>query len=492
MSIGYPVNEAIYEGETLTDTILNSVSRSHVEGGGLPAWADRTGEKSVTVEKMSPLWRDTVMPNAAVVLWEDDMVTRARCGGVPDEWVPLACGDREFKEFHEVRREHDLFYPSYFQEDEDNQKACLLRLPCDGGEVEMAVAWASDSIKFRGKSTERVGEYTAPGTSLVIVYHAFEGTSTTAVLRHSRVISTHPSLWIVSGNDTRPTTNTLRAASEFVSMVAAHEKRISSHKGFLESAAKDILSLYWTGVEYRFRDMALSIRNDDPFGTEDKKEIARIFLSSFDRVTETYALQNPQEVFGLRKRLNISLSKHAGAWIGSGVSPDDKSRAFVTDVVSLCLGEEGRGNRAKLRRALSQSETARQILQEHGLVLPNEHPNSVRAKMGVATLIANHWDIPRGTVTRNDKETRPQRLGKWVAKATKNTPAIEKSVQNLYRLEMEDLVRQLHRLISQKRRDVPLDWAHVMSTLRMWGDRTNPNVAQLRISIARDYFMTIV
>ncbi|WP_051866672.1 type I-E CRISPR-associated protein Cse1/CasA [Corynebacterium atypicum] len=85
---GKAATEICVVHETLLDTLLSQIPTSWVHGAGLPAWADRRCEVSLTSEsgrpEIHPLWAATWSSNAPACYWEDERLTGVRTGGIPE------------------------------------------------------------------------------------------------------------------------------------------------------------------------------------------------------------------------------------------------------------------------------------------------------------------------------------------------------------------------------------------------------------------------
>ena len=91
--IGDTATEIFIKSDTLYESILKSIPKSWIKPGGLPAWADRTGEKSLLSDgSMHPLWQAIGHPILQLVsganqsCWASALVAYQNLGSSP-KWA---------------------------------------------------------------------------------------------------------------------------------------------------------------------------------------------------------------------------------------------------------------------------------------------------------------------------------------------------------------------------------------------------------------------
>ena len=236
--------EVIYEGDSLIETLIRHIDPTMIEETkGLPAWADRTGEKSNDQTHMSRLWKATWSSNACILYWNDDpshpVVQYVEIGGIPESWCPLPVKGNK-KEWSDSRDQEDFFYCYKTHEDKGNTTRKLSYFPLDQNATEMAVTWATTNIYQPNRISISTGKNVTP----VLIQHRVEGTTSSPSIRTSRVTTTDPKTWIIAGNTDPVIMKNVKILAEYVNDVrGCLEKAMQKKKDSKSKKGMTLMSL---------------------------------------------------------------------------------------------------------------------------------------------------------------------------------------------------------------------------------------------------------
>lgn len=312
--------EVIYEGDSLLETLIRHIDPAMLEEPkGLPAWADRTGEKSNSKTRMSRLWKATWTSNACILHWNDDsdssVVQHVEIGGTPENWCPLPIKGNE-KEWSDSRDQEDFFYCYKTHEYKGNTTRKLSYFPLDQNATALAVTWATANIYQPNRISISTGKNITP----VLIQHRVEGTATSPSIRASRVTTTDPKTWVVAGNTDPDVVRNVKMLAEYVNdmrgcLEKAMQKRKDpeSQKGYVfdeefTPIRQDVLETFWNNLEQTYRKAALSFEEGEEFDQNIQRDIKNLTVATFKDITQPLQFTNPRKVFQSTKRLQTLLN----------------------------------------------------------------------------------------------------------------------------------------------------------------------------------------
>ena len=322
--------EMIFHGKTLMDTLLYQIPASWVEGEGLPAWADRTCEKSLTessgIMQAHPLWRATWSSNTPACYWEDNVLRGVRTGGIPESWYlkhEMGTTKESRKSWWDDRNTRDPFY--LYMPNQDNElKVQRLDFGRDG--TDLAIEWATrNKSKFMLlKFEDRLLGRPADDTTILFARHQIAGTASSPNIRASEIFLPNKNKWAFDLDD--ETRETIQAHAEMVQglhgiVTRPFRRKPSNANGpipVLEDLAgrkQDVTTEFWRRISSLYVEMLADIRSHHasfadeaekpPFKFTDKfkTRCVETTLDSFDTVVNPHSEQEPARIAYVRGSL---------------------------------------------------------------------------------------------------------------------------------------------------------------------------------------------
>lgn len=336
---GYAATEVCVVHDTLLDTLLSQIPAAWVRGTGLPAWADRRWEVSLSEESdrpvIHPLWAATWSSNVPACYWEDTRLTGVRTGGVPESWyvdAVMGTTKESRKAWWDARNVHDPFY-LYMPDDKQNLKVQRLDFGVDG--TQLAVQWAAEqkTAALRNNLTERVLEAPFEALQVFFARHQIEGTASSPNIRASEVFAPDPALWAfdvdadVLGEVQEQATRIERLHHAVTSVFRRKNSNERSTALVLDSLSDrrdDASNAFWRHVTVVYEDVVDAVRSADNLGSssfeddkyaEDEFELpedlrrreVEAALEAFDEVANPHATQEPVQIAYVRGKLRTKL-----------------------------------------------------------------------------------------------------------------------------------------------------------------------------------------
>lgn len=198
---GFAATEIFWGGESLLESLLQSLPKSWVEGDGLPAWSDRVGKTALQSDGSEhPLWRGTWSSNTAACHWEEGQLTGVRIGGAPDTWfLPTMGTTKESqKAWWDQRNTEDLMY-LYIPNQQGEQKAQRIDFGRDA--TDLAVEWAAESKVEKAKLHKAAAFFSRDYAPLNFIRHQIEGTASSPSIRATQVYTPDPQRWVFDASE---------------------------------------------------------------------------------------------------------------------------------------------------------------------------------------------------------------------------------------------------------------------------------------------------
>lgn len=322
---GFASTEIFWEGETLLETLTQSIPMSWVSGQGLPAWCDREGKTALQKDGSEhPLWRATWSSNTAACLWENDRLVGVRIGGIPDSWyLPTMGGDKESrKAWWNQRNTEDPMY-LYLPNKQGDLKARRLDFSRDN--TELAVEWASEGNTQAARKRKADAFYTKDASPLCFVRHHIGGDEKSANIRASQVYTPDRERWIFDADEEVQEDISQRAeliltlhnivCSPFRRKSEEDKKRELEGETIvlldnMERLRADASAEFWrriTPVYIKLLDPQTRARNVT--SVETHREAYRASLEAFDHVTQPFCNQNRAQFEFVRGVIESRLRK---------------------------------------------------------------------------------------------------------------------------------------------------------------------------------------
>ena len=319
LGAGNTATEVFVKSDTLYESILKSIPKSWIEPGGLPAWADRTGEKSLLSDgSMHPLWQATWSSNTAACEWSESELLGVGTGGIPKSWFVAEMGstNQTQKTWWDQRNTEDPFY-LYLPNDKGELKARRLDLSKDL--TELAVEWAKEQLtnSLHDWGSDRVKPPNFRKDSLLFVRHQISGNASSAIIRESVITVPDRQMW--SFDDSPDVQEEIASHADFIlklrDIVRSPFRR---GKGFvlddladLRPAAEDA---FWREIAPAYVNIITTLHDDDV----DTAKIVQAKIDAidcakraFNRVLEPYLLQNPNRNLRVQQFVMRLLNKEA-------------------------------------------------------------------------------------------------------------------------------------------------------------------------------------
>ncbi len=187
--------EVLWHGSTLLETLFLNTPKSFAAAYSLPAWADRTGERSCTADSEPHLWSETWSSNAPVCVWDGTTLLGVRSGGIPESWYRPSMGTTKEsrKAWWDDRNTADPFY-FYIPDDKGIRKAQRLDIGKDP--TALAVDWLAKG-KFDDIHNYRLPALRSPSPDqdLLFLRHQIGGTASSPSIRASITLLGNHTTW---------------------------------------------------------------------------------------------------------------------------------------------------------------------------------------------------------------------------------------------------------------------------------------------------------
>ncbi len=326
--------ELIWRGDSLLHTLLMMIPHEWVKGDGLPAWVDRTGEKSVVPTGHHPLWRATWSSNTSATCWDAaGNLVGTRVGGIPAAWyVPEMGTTKETrKAWWDQRNEADPFY-LYLPGFDGALKAQRIDVGRDA--TELAVEWAAEG-RLEDALTRSSGRVLAPDAEsarVVFIRHHIAGTASSPSIRLSEVVRPNEDEWrmATSARMAFAIKNDARLLLDLQRVVVRPFRKggQGGAKGDGQSAKfpggtlfnfgvpdADVSTTYWREVAPVYEEIVrLASRTERRLPEGTYKTLRRAVLGAFDAVVAPFGSKDLGKVYAARAnlagRVNGILRKH--------------------------------------------------------------------------------------------------------------------------------------------------------------------------------------
>lgn len=325
--------ELVWCGGSLLRTVLRTIPCDWVAGEGLPAWADRTGEKSVVPTGHHPLWRATWSSNTSATCWDAaGNLVGTRVGGIPAAWyVPEMGAMKETrKAWWDQRNEVD---PFYLYTTRSNGERSARRLDLGRDMTDLAVEWASEGWLevAANQATGHVLPPEAGSAKVAFIRHETEAKGGSGFIRFSEFLQPNEHEWRLATSK-EMARNVVKDARLLISLKNSvrdlfHEKK-SSKKGKRSSKTVqtqnvgpagilkefgisdgDIESVYWRRMDRIYSDIVSHAqRCDEQLPDSLYEQLRRAVLGTFDDVIAPVSSKNLGKVYAARAELARSVN----------------------------------------------------------------------------------------------------------------------------------------------------------------------------------------
>lgn len=329
----YTATEVIFDGPRLLDTLLAQIPRSWVEGGGLPAWADRTCNVSFN-EKLGrarPLWSATWSSNAAACHWHGQTLTGVRTGGIPESWYlksEMGTTKKSRKAWWDDRNARDPFY-LYMPNDTGELKVQRVDFGVDG--TALAVDWAAENKMeaLLGSLKDGIIARPATGHRVLFARHQISGTASSPNIRASEIFAPDVEAWAFDIDDEvrvdiqrqalrlQRLNSTLRNAFR---RKTTTERSTAPILDDLAGRQEDASNAFWRHITAVYMDTLTDLRDfytgtrppekeDDGYELPPslKKRALDATLAAFDETVAPHSLQEPAHIAFVRGHLERRL-----------------------------------------------------------------------------------------------------------------------------------------------------------------------------------------
>lgn len=317
---GNTSTEVFVHANTLWESLLASVPKSWIEGEGLPAWADPTGERSFVNGEAHPLWRASWMSNSVCGFWEGGELTGVGIGGTPPEHfvpeIPSPENKDAYKAWCDQRNTEDPFY-LYIRDSRSNTLK-VKRLDLSKDLTELAVEWARENAVAHLDS--HFSKSILPpkfkrGDSLVFIRHQIGGNASTPLIRESVVTQTSDSLWCLDQDPfiQRQLISHAEFIFELERTMLNPFRRMGKNDRYptfddladLQDTAK---SAFWRHITPVYEEIIKTAKDKKDF---DQKAVRKHAVDAATRalnaVVEPYLLQNPKRNIAVQNQTRKNL-----------------------------------------------------------------------------------------------------------------------------------------------------------------------------------------
>lgn len=323
--------EVFWRGPNLLMTLAENVPRAWVQGHGLPAWADRTGQESLQADGTThPLWTASWSSNVPACLWEGGRLVAVRVGGVPSKWLPPRMGrsKSDLKEWWDGRNVDDPHY-LYLPNKQGQMKARRLDLGKDV--TNLAAQWNADGNgpALRDAATKNLVA-PEPEDKVVFFRHLIGGTASSPVIRASESFTGDSRTWAPdedAAEVVRDWASTMlelqrAVAGPFRRMNAADKRALQSGRppavfDTLETRRNDAVAYFWREVTDVFNVAVRSLSEEGEVTSETWRETHAAALRAFDAAVAPFSQQLGPRAAYVRARVDRRLTwviGHNGEW----------------------------------------------------------------------------------------------------------------------------------------------------------------------------------
>lgn len=325
-----------FDGGSPLKSLFASLPKDWIDGTGLPAWADRTGEHSqIAPQEFHPLWSASWSSNTAVGHWEDLYLTGARVCGVPTEWLPFPIGSKErqakLKDWWDTRNEHDPLY--LYREDPRTKGLKAQRLDFGRDGTDLAVEWLADGkVKALKDTTDsHIGTAKKDHSATPLFFrHQIEGKASSPTIRASEIFSPNPDLWgfdldVFDQIEVATDAEAIRSIHKILtglfrrrpSADVASEASTAYASAALDplgNSRQEASDEFWREVTSTYSDFLASVRAGSPDRDELWAGVRRATLRTFDIVTQPYLGQYASNIYysraSLSRFVNRTITRH--------------------------------------------------------------------------------------------------------------------------------------------------------------------------------------
>lgn len=296
--------EVFWRGENLHETLIMNLPKNWISGNSLPAWADRTAEKS---DRTHPLWRATWSSNVAACYWsEEGMLTGVGIGGVPEEWYPYPKTKKKYdpKEWWDLRNIEDPFY--LYKEGEKTPQ----RLDIGKDATELAVTWNAEgnAARMRRNGTNRLLP-AGDDSSVFFLRHLIGGTGSSPVIRASEIFSPYDAIWNPPEQNIMTLQTTAETIQEFNRLARAPFTNFKEYPDIyikdLRSRQREASTTFWRLISPSFGTYVKKLQED--ITLEDYydfiNELGKSVITTFDRIVAPSLVQLRSKIEVARSRL---------------------------------------------------------------------------------------------------------------------------------------------------------------------------------------------
>lgn len=319
-----------YPGESFIRTLLSSLPANWISEGGLPAFADRSCEKSrASNGDPCPLWSATWSSNTAIGYWKGTNLMQVRVCGVPEEWLPfplektqngnkLKSDDSTLKAWWDQRNTQDPFY-FYLADSKGVLKAQRLDIGRDP--TDLSVEWysldKSEKLLDRAAGTllpPRFADDYFPEP--LFFRHCVQGTASSPVVRASEIFQPRRDQW---GFDLPEDEQDAIVAMAVVvrdlhryvtaafprgeSKTQGGKARTQRARPLLAGRYNDVSSEFWRRVSAVYEGFIQSLRAHESYPGDLLTDLRAASLGTFDEITEPYLATDAQQIYELRADL---------------------------------------------------------------------------------------------------------------------------------------------------------------------------------------------
>lgn len=329
-----------YPNGSFLKTLLSSLPARWVNEGGLPAFADRTCEKSrASNGDFCSLWSATWSSNTAIGYWKGTDLVQVRVCGVPEEWLPfplkkieknkrgkkiLEFIDTPLIEWRNHRNTQDPFY-FYLKDSKGVLKAQRLDIGRDP--TDLSVEWYSlnKSEKLLDRSAGNLFPPRFENVDFpepVFLRHLVEGTSPSPVVRASEIFQPRRDQW---GFDLPEDEQDAIVAMAVVvtdlhryvtaafprgeAKTQGGKSRTQRARPLLAGRYNDVSSEFWRRISAVYEGFIQSLRAHESYPGDLLTDLRAASLETFDEITEPYLATDAQQIYELRADLQRDINR---------------------------------------------------------------------------------------------------------------------------------------------------------------------------------------
>lgn len=325
-----------YPNGSFLKTLLSSLPARWVNEGGLPAFADRSCEKSrASNGDVCALWSATWTSNTAIGFWNGTDLVQVRVCGVPEEWLPFPLEKTQegnklkfdyspLKAWWDQRNTQDPFY-FYLADSKGKFKAQRLDIGRDP--TDLSVEWYSleKSEKLLARSAGNlfpprfeITDFPEP----VFLRHLAKGTSSSAVIRASEVFQPRRDQWGFDLPEDKQDAIVamavvVRDLHRYVTAVFPRgesktqggKARTQRTRPLLAGRYNDVSSEFWRRISAVYEGFIQSLRAHESYPGDLLTDLRAASLETFDEITEPYLATDAQQIYELRADLQRDINR---------------------------------------------------------------------------------------------------------------------------------------------------------------------------------------